>query len=128
MKIYLTICCEKKNKDKGFIEAIDRYNYPRINKVYNKSVGDGIDFRILSGKFGLLKANDKIPWYDNKLSKSSFRKLKEIVKTQLVKEKIKDITFFMRDTRKNPEWKLYFNLVEEVCKELGIKLNVELVD
>jgi len=128
MEIYLTICCEKKKKDKGVMRAIERYNYPRINRIYSKSKEDGINFRILSGKFGLLKIDDKIPWYDNELSEDSFRKLKELVKSQIVKEKISNITFFMRDLRKNPEWKPYFSLIKEVCVELEINLKIELIN
>ena len=119
MKIYLTICSGEKRKDRKLLEAIERYNYPRINKFYELSKKDKVEFRILSGKFGLLKPEDKIPFYDKKLGEKDIEKLSELVGRQIKKEKITEIIFFVRNEK---DWKPYIKVVENVCRNLELVL------
>lgn len=127
MQVYCTICCKKKRPIEKPIQAIERYLSNRIKTVYEKSRKDGVEFRILSGKYGLLKPNDKIPYYDKKLEFKHVVYLSEIVKKQLEKQKISQITFYKKDKTKHPEWEPYNQLVKQVCDELNIDLNLEII-
>ncbi|MBN1286356.1 MAG: hypothetical protein JXB47_13240 [Anaerolineae bacterium] len=64
---YVTLCSAEKRDDPGDLPALDRYISARIRAVYKWAQRDGADFRIFSGKFGLLRADDPVPWYDQKL-------------------------------------------------------------
>ena len=64
MRIYCTTCSRKKLQTKEPVRAIDLYLSENIRRVYSKSLIDGLDFRILSGKFGLLSPDDKVRSYD----------------------------------------------------------------
>lgn len=63
--LYITYCSKKKNKtfDK-LLEAITRYESERIEKIHNKAKEYGAEFRILSGFFGLISPDEKIPYYN----------------------------------------------------------------
>ena len=119
MKIYLTICNKEKRYDKRLLEAVKRYSYPRINKIYAMAKKDEVEFRIFSGKFGLLKPKDKIPWYDQKLNIKYTSKLKKLVEGQLKKENIREIIFFIN---RSTCWKPYISVIEKVSRNLKIKL------
>ena len=124
MLVYCTICCKEKKTNKEPIDSINRYISNRIKFVFEKSQKDSAEFRILSGKYGLLKPNDKIPWYDKKLEFSDISALKKIVKKQILKQNICKIVFFGKDKKKNPDWEPYYNLIENACSELGVDLQI----
>ena len=101
MEIYCTICSKEKRTNKELLKSIERYISERIKAIYNKSKKDNVEFRILSGKFGLLKPEEKIPWYDYKLIMKDVPRLNKIVKQQLFSQKINKIIFFARNPKKN---------------------------
>jgi len=45
--------------------------------VYNKSIVDNREFAILSGVFGLVKPEEKIPYYDYCLEERGVRNIKD---------------------------------------------------
>jgi hypothetical protein len=124
MKIYCTICCKEKRKDKEPLEAINRYISTRIETVYNKSKTDNVEFRILSSKFGLLKPDIKIPWYDQKLTLEHEQELKDRVKEQINQEKIDHIVFFVGNIEEDPNWKQYLSLISDICSENNLVLEM----
>lgn len=128
MQIYCTICCGKKNQTPEPIPARRRYYSERIADIFEKSFHDDVQFRILSAKYGLLKPEDKIPYYDQKLITEQIPVLSEIVKAQLIDQNISVITFFKRDSNKYPDWKPDISLLEEVCNELDISLILKKVE
>tara|TARA_Y100000310_G_C20685629_1_gene818751 strand:- start:1154 stop:1540 length:387 start_codon:yes stop_codon:yes gene_type:complete len=128
MKIYSTICCKEKKIDKELLESINRYISARIYSIYKKSQKDQVEFRILSGKFGLLKPEDKIPFYDKKLNLQEIEILKEIVKKQLISQKIEEVIFFSENPKENPDWKPYINLIKIACLETEVILTTKIID
>lgn len=121
MKIYCTICSKNKDESKNEIEAIKRYKSERIKEVYNKSKKDNVEFRILSGKYGLVKPEDKIGHYDELLTKDKVSQIAQVVSEQVTFQNIKEILFF---TKVSNEYKPYQDLIKMVCSELKIKLNI----
>jgi hypothetical protein len=121
MKIYCTPCCKEKRDTKELLDAIERYQSDRIRAVFEQSKSDKVELRILSGKFGLLKPQDKIPFYDHPLTAKEIPSLKERVKQQLREQGIDAVVFFSK-TQETPEWKPYVDVMTQACAELGIVL------
>ena len=104
-RIALISCSSRKSLKKGsIIKCLAKNLY--IGSNFNKSTSKGIQvlgcaakYYILSGKFGLLKPDDMIGWYDKYLSKESRvnqRQWAQKVLSQLKKEfpmGFEDITF-----------------------------------
>ncbi len=65
--LVVTYCSRRKNAASGDLPAIERYESPRIRASSDRAAAMGADFRILSGTFGLLRAEDPIPYYDHLL-------------------------------------------------------------
>lgn len=109
------------------IRAIQRYISERIDTVYEQSKTDKIPFRILSGKYGLLKPEDLIDWYDQKLEAEAIPTLLPTVIQQLQTQKIEKITFFGKDPRTLLDWLPYYKIMELACLELNIPLIIEFI-
>jgi len=127
MKIYCTICCKEKRNDKEPIESINRYISERIKSIYEKSKKDAVEFRILSGKFGLLKLNEKIPNYDYQLFAKKVPEMVQIVCKQLSSQNIGKVIFFAGNPKLNPDWKPYINLIQKSCSNLDIFLEMKYI-
>ena len=128
MNVYCTICCRKKNPNPNPMQAVERYISKRIRSVYEFSQYHDAGFRILSGKYGLLRPVDRIPWYDKKLEFSDIPQVKEIVKQQIIEQGITEITFFSMDPDTYLDWQPYFELIRSACFEVHISFNVVLLE
>jgi len=74
------------------LPAIERYISERIILVNQLAEKSGAEFKILSGKFGLLKADDKIPWYDHLLKMEEVEEMSKKVESQI--KSFDEIIFF----------------------------------
>ena len=124
MKIYCTVCSRKKLETDQSVEAVNLYLSENIRNVYEKSMREGIEFRILSGKFGLLRPDEKIRRYDYLLKDDAVNELKEKIKNQMKSQEIDDITFFAENREEHPNWIPYYNSIIRACNELEIKLKL----
>ncbi len=120
MKIYCTTCCKEKKAITGKIAAIDLYLDQRIHSIYLQSIKDGFDFRILSGKYGLLRATDLIPWYDKKMEKEDIAHLLPIIMKSIERDKIDSIILFAKDPDLFADWFPYVEVIRLACKGQGI--------
>ena len=128
MKIYCTICCKEQRTDKRLIEANKRYISDRIQKIDHKSKEDKVEFRVLSSKFGLLKPEEKIPYYDHILMMEEISDLSKMVQQQLLSQKIDKVIFFAKNPIKHPYWKPYIALIKSSCKGQMINLEIKYID
>ncbi|MCJ7695919.1 MAG: hypothetical protein MUO40_10900 [Anaerolineaceae bacterium] len=126
MHILLTTCCKEKDPAPGTLPAIKRYLSKRIAHVYDESITYNIPMRILSGKFGLLSPDAPIPNYDHPLSTMEVPMLLPHVMEQLDQDSISAITFYAHP-RQTPGWEPYYQVVEQSCKALSIKFEIEIV-
>lgn len=110
------------------MQAVKRYISKRIRSVYEFSQYHDVGFRILSGKYGLLRPDDMIPWYDKKLEFSDIPHVKEIVKQQITEHNISEITFFSMDPEIYFDWKPYFELIRSACFEVSIAFNAVVLE
>jgi len=81
MKKYLLVisCSDKKNKSAGFLPAINRYTgawYEVIGKLRReKRLPRSLNIVIISARYGFLKSNDLIEYYDLKMTVERAEKL-----------------------------------------------------
>ncbi len=123
----MTICSKEKRDYPGLLPAIDMYNSDRIESVYARSRRDLVEFRILSGKHGLLSAMDYIVDYDKLLTFEGVDDLTKLVSNQIRSSTIDEIFFFGKDFKEFPAWEPYYAVIEKASAEINIKLNYELI-
>ncbi|XKT75205.1 MAG: DUF6884 domain-containing protein [Patescibacteria group bacterium UBA2103] len=122
MKIICTICSKKKNTQTGFLPAKDRYLGDHINTASNISQKQKCEFFILSGKYGLIHAQEPIPYYDYLLTDDAADKLTEKVGAQIKENNITEIIFY---TENNPNWKPYEKVITSASEKLQVSLRVQ---
>jgi len=110
---FITHCCRRKSRKKGLLPARRRYLAGYVNDVLELSKSQGAGFLILSGKFGFLKENGKIPYYDKLLTYPDFDSLNRAVDRQYKKYKFKKAVFFHIDTKTDGKVGTYVDFMKE---------------
>ncbi len=127
MEILCTICCKDKRTDPGLVPAIDRYRSGRIAFVNRESRVQGKPMFILSGKFGLLRPEDPIPWYDLKLEINAVPGLVPVIEGQLKEMKVTRITFYSHP-KSDANWYPYHAALEQACQKRDISIHYHFLD
>lgn len=68
LTLAVTYCSRRKSEAPGDLAAIERYASPRVRTAYELAVARSHPFRILSGRYGLLRPSSPIPYYDHLLA------------------------------------------------------------
>ena len=121
LKIYCIPCSKEKTSEDFPVPAINRYQSSIIKDIYQLAKTDKVEFRILSGKYGLLDPDKKIDWYDKKLQFEDLPEYKMLVLEQLKTLKVVEVVLFSKDQDKFPEWAPYGSAMKETCSILRIK-------
>lgn len=121
MEYLCTTCSKEKRADSGLLPAVDRYTHERIALVQQIGDQQSLPLLFLSGKFGLIRADAPIPWYDQALLTSAVDSLVPVVKNQLVMLKATSILFYA-ESKTQPGWLPYYNLIEKSCGRLNVDL------
>lgn len=124
--LHLTVCSREKKHTDEQLPAIERYTDERIKKVM-LGVAPHEDFRILSGKFGLLKAEDPIPYYDHLLQLNETDQLNVSVIAALKRLNPSKIIFHTYSLQSDPNLHPYHLLLEKATKECGIALEFRML-
>ncbi|NEP10318.1 MAG: hypothetical protein F6K14_08870 [Symploca sp. SIO2C1] len=127
MEYICTTCSKNKRKDKILLPATQRYISKRIKFVFNESRKLNKPFIILSGRYGLIDSEFKIPWYDQKLIPENVELLIPIVTKQLREKEVSKIMFYGKP-RTIPDWKPYYDALEQSCNQLGISITYKQVE
>ncbi|MBN1873373.1 MAG: prolyl oligopeptidase family serine peptidase [Anaerolineae bacterium] len=109
---YISLCSARKREDEGELPAIERYTAPRVNDVYHWARRDRAEFRIFSGKFGLLQAGDPIPWYDHRLQAEDVSAMATQVAEQLKTQGIHKLVVYTAVTEKHPAELIYLGCLQ----------------
>jgi hypothetical protein len=115
MKAFCTYCSKGKNPAVGKMPAIERYSDHRINKTYFAAMSSRAQFFILSGKYGLLRPCDPIPYYNHKLKTPEVKALAKLVVRQLRRYAIDRIVYFTKSWQKNEDLKPYYEVIRMAC-------------
>lgn len=117
MYIFCTYCSRDKSDEPNFIPAVQRYQSQRINRVYAAASQVGLEFFILSGEFGLLSAQQPIPWYDHLLLPEEVDTLAARMAQQIQDHGISGIVYFTRSSTQDPNVQSYRNAIIAACKQ-----------
>jgi hypothetical protein len=115
MKIICTICSRLKKEDKNLIPAVERYIGDHIGKV--KELAKKTPLFILSGKYGLISSQQKIPNYDYYLENEKVDSLAETVCKQIKEANITEIDFYGEEKE---SWKPYVAVLKKGTDSAGI--------
>ena len=120
MKLVATICSRQKDDSLELLPAHQRYTGEHIANTEKIAKNLGLPFFILSGKYGLLPANEKIPNYDYYLEASAVDDLAKVVEEQLRKFNINEIDFC---TEGKESWILYETVLKKATSLAGVTLS-----
>ncbi len=124
MKYILTTCSKDKDESKVLLPAIQRYTDNRVAYVYRISKKLSLPMIIFSGKYGILKTNDPIPFYDLRLEKEHVDAMVEKVAGQFHQLSVSKIDFYGLDEQTHTDWVPYYDVIREVCVQVGTELNI----
>ena len=116
-----TNCGREKSTLTGSIPAKERYVSERVKKVIELSNQKRLPLLFISGKYGLISADTKIPYYNHRLEESSVSTLIILAIKQAKDLKISKLIFYARP--KDDKLKPYYDVIEKVCSNLGIKVD-----
>ena len=122
--VFVTYCSAKKNHQSDLMPAVERYQSKRIRKVYSAAQELGVNFYILSGKYGIIGSRDLIPDYDYRLVSGDIPECSQKIEKQLKILKIEQIIFFMRPLSENRTVKPYLESIQLACRKSNISLTV----
>jgi len=122
MLVYCTYCSAKKNYSEKLLPAIDLYKSERITKIFDSAETKGLNFVILSGKFGIVETHQKIDYYDHLLNASEVERHSELVASQLKEKKISQIVFFMSSIEHDKNIKPYADCILEASAKSGVSI------
>lgn len=125
MELVVTYCSGPKRRDRGPLPAVQRYLSERIEQLAASSGGR---LRILSGEFGLLAADDPIPWYDHLLAAGEVDQLAVTVADQLLECEAASVLYHTADTEVFPRVGPYLLVMEKACRYAGIPLETVLLE
>ncbi|MBN1162746.1 hypothetical protein JXA34_03310 [Patescibacteria group bacterium] len=124
MQYALTTCSKDKDASEIPLPAIQRYTDKRISYVHMISEKRSLPMIIFSGKFGILKTDDLIPFYDLKLEEKLVNEMVEKVVLQFEKLNATEIDFYGLDVNTHVDWEPYYAVIKDSCEQLDIKLNI----
>lgn len=114
---FCTYCSAAKAPGPELLPAISRYQSRRIGAVHEAARQVGADFFILSGKFGMLKPEDLIPYYDHLMVGGDVPAMVLLVASQLknIREAtgLETLIFFSHGTTIDPQLAPYHQCLQE---------------
>jgi len=117
----------KKREDEALLPAKQRYQSERVKYVVSESERLDVPLLFLSGKYGILDANDPIPWYDKALTEKEVDDFIPRVVEQLRDRDVTEMTLFARP-RTTRGWGPYYAVIETACEELNITIEYRIVE
>ena len=117
MPLYVTYCSKDKSRDEERIPAISRYSSARIEKIRELAEKRDQKFAILSGKYGILQPQQKIPFYDKLLTDEDLGKTVPKVEKQLEELNPDQVVYFTKEV--SGQRIAYFELIRRACESIG---------
>ena len=124
MKIHATYCSAEKSSAPGEIPAIERYTSRRIQWVNERAQRHGEALFIVSGKHGLIKAEEEIAYYDYLLTSDALNEHVQLLSQQLSTLGIQRVMFFARPVSIDPNILPYLKSIKEACRLSQVSLEI----
>jgi len=126
MELICTTCSKRKRRAHGLLPARHRYLSKRIRYVLDLAERSSRPAVILSGRYGLLAPDDRIPWYDQALTSDDVDTLVPQLVEQLHSRCASAVLFYAQP-RSTAGWEPYHEVLERACRQLGIGFEVKLL-
>ena len=124
----MTYCSDQKSEAPDLLSVASRYRSNRIRAVFGAAQGLGLGFMVLSGEFGLLTADDQIPYYDHLLVTEEVRGHSAKVAEQLTERGITDVVFFSNPASTDPLVVPYIDCMKVACEQAGVGFKLTEID
>ena len=121
--VLCTYCSRTKRLDEERLPAWQRYESSRIHDLVHRGEKEGRECFILSGKYGLIHAEQAIPNYDHLLVQEEVAgRLPEVVK-QLQAHAVEAVEYHTADPERFEEVRPYRDLLYQACIQAGVIWN-----
>ena len=122
--IVITYCCRDKDPSPGLLPAVDRYLSSRIRAAKEAASRLKWEFRILSGLYGLLEQDKKIPDYDHLLTDDQVPDHAEKLAGQLVASNAGRVIFITRSLVEDPGTGPYRKAMFQACSAVQVECEI----
>ncbi len=122
--IVCTICCREKDRADKLLPAIRRYKSERIKAVAGLAREADLNFAILSGKYGLIDADEPIPYYDKLMGEGDLGEIIAANIAFLEKNEVGKVIFLCPDPAIDPHVQPYLRSIQASARGTGCKLEI----
>ena len=122
--ILVTYCTGQKNETDLPIPAVQLYNSDRIDAVAMAAKNLNLSFIILSGKFGLINSQDRIDYYDHRLTENEVEEHAKLIESQIKLNRITSILYFVNSSKIDPLNKAYISCLKLAATTTKIALTI----
>lgn len=124
VKLFATYCSANKEANPEDLPAAKRYISDRIDGVHSLANGAQARFAILSGRFGLLTADEPIPPYDHLLQRDEVEAMTERVAATLEEWGITEVDWFSVAFEMDPNVTRYRDVMKRAAERVGARLEL----
>jgi hypothetical protein len=124
MKIICTACSKHKRDDAELLPAKLRYLGSHIILGEEQAKEMGVPFFILSGKYGVISADEKIPNYDYYLVPEKVDEVADLIAAQLREHKVTEIIFYAEG---KDSWAPYRAALQKGAEMAGAKVDMHIL-
>jgi hypothetical protein len=125
MKVYATYCSAEKVNTQHPVAAIELYKSQRIDHILWLAKQDDHQFVILSGKYGIVDTEEKIPYYDHLLTSHEVINHSSLVANQIKKKGITEVQFYVGDINRDKNILTYIECISFAALKANITLEVK---
>jgi len=122
MTTFCTYCSAEKETDAEPLPALRRYRSERIERISRAARDAGCGFYILSGEYGLLDPDEKIPYYDHLLVADEVEAHAAKLTEQIKRYEITQIVFFTLPVSQDKKLAPYHAALRLACTLASIPL------
>ena len=122
--IVITYCSREKDPSPGLLPAMDRYLSSRIRAAQETASRLQLEFRILSGLYGLLEQDEKIPDYDHLLTYEQVPGHAKKLAGQLASSNVGRVIFITRTLEDDPGTEPYRQAILEACSAVQVECEI----
>jgi hypothetical protein len=120
MNAFCTYCSKEKSQESGDIPAIYRYQSSRIESVFAAASSLGIEFYIVSGKFGLVHSMQPIQYYDYLLETNEVSALAKLIVSQIYSHRVTKIVYFTKPLISDRKLIPYYDCLKIATEQVAL--------
>lgn len=122
--LFVTYCSARKSRASGLLPARLRYQSARIADVRARAAKEAASFCVLSGRYGLVREEDPLPWYDHLLREDLVPGLAVRVEGQLRQCAVTRVVYFTQPVSHSPNVQPYLSTVRLACERLSLDIEI----